>query len=410
LASQINASNSGFGGIVSTGDSSGVLQLQAAGTTIATIQSTGLNLSSNGLVFSDSSTQTAAASPYVLKNRIINGDMRIDQRNAGAAVTINSNAYTYVVDRWSGFGSATDGVFTLQRSTTAPTGFTNSLLATVTTADASIGASQYYVIEQFIEGFNVADLDFGTANAKTITISFWVRSSVTGTFSGSIANTDYTRSYPFTYTISSANTFEYKTVTIAGDTTGTWNKDNGIGMRLYFDLGSGSSTKATAGAWTGSGTVGATGSTNLIATNGATWYITGVQLEIGTSATPFERRLYNQELANCQRYYYKLIGTASETFIGSGYNNSTTNALIYIPFLVQMRTTPSSLETTGTANNYALRVAGGQTNCSSIPVISGQTQNGSAALFTVSSGLSSLGGTLGIFTVSSAFLGWSAEL
>jgi hypothetical protein len=209
------------------------------------------------------------------------------------------------VDRWSGYGESADGVFTLQRSTTAPTGFTNSLLATVTTADASIGANQLYIVEQFIEGFNVADLNFGTANAKTITISFWVRSSVTGTFSGSIADTNYTRSYPFTYTISSANTFEYKTVTIAGDTTGTWNTGNGIGMRLYFDLGSGSSTKGTAGAWTGSGTVGATGSTNLIATSGATWYVTGVQLEQNTSATPFERRLYGQELANCQRYYQK---------------------------------------------------------------------------------------------------------
>ena len=182
-------------------------------------------IGNSGIQFPDSSLQAAAASPYVLKNRLINGDMRVDQRNAGAAVTINSAAYTFVVDRWSGYGSAADGVFTLQRSTTAPTGFTNSFLATVTTADASIGANQLYIIEQFIEGFNVADLDFGTANAKTITISFWVRSSVTGTFSGSIADTNYTRSYPFTYTISSANTFEYKTVTIAGDTTGTWNKD-----------------------------------------------------------------------------------------------------------------------------------------------------------------------------------------
>ena len=277
---------------------------------------------SNGVTFNDASLQGAAASPYVLKNRIINGDMRIDQRNAGAAVTINAASYIYSVDRWSGYGESADGVFTLQRSTTAPTGFTNSLLATVTTADASIGANQLYIVEQFIEGFNVADLNFGTANAKTITISFWVRSSVTGTFSGSIADTNYTRSYPFTYTISSANTFEYKTVTIAGDTTGTWNTGNGIGMRLYFDLGSGSSTKGTAGAWTGSGTVGATGSTNLITTSAATWYVTGVQLEQNTSATPFERRLYSQELANCYRYFR--IYNQTGTMYGVGANNSST--------------------------------------------------------------------------------------
>jgi len=313
----------------------------------------------NGVTFPDSSLQAAAASPYVLKNRIINGDMRIDQRNAGASVTINSAAYTFAVDRWSGYGESADGVFTLQRSTTAPTGFTNSLLATVTTADASIGANQLYIVEQFIEGFNVADLNFGTANAKTITISFWVRSSVTGTFSGSIADTNYTRSYPFTYAISLANTFEYKTVTIAGDTTGTWNTGNGIGMRLYFDLGSGSSTKGTAGAWTGSGTVGATGSTNLIATSGATWYVTGVQLEQNTSATPFERRLYNQELANCQRYYE----TGSGFFNGlnpSFGNNNPHGMLAGTNFQVTKRATPSI--TLGTATTSLCYTNSGSTN------------------------------------------------
>jgi hypothetical protein len=311
-----------------------------------------------GVTFNDASLQGAAASPFVLKNRIINGDMRIDQRNAGASVTINSAAYTFAVDRWSGYGESADGVFTLQRSTTAPTGFTNSLLATVTTADASIGANQLYIVEQFIEGFNVADLNFGTANAKTITISFWVRSSVTGTFSGSIADTNYTRSYPFTYTISSANTFEYKTVTIAGDTTGTWNTDNGIGMRLYFDLGSGSSTKGTAGAWTGSGTVGATGSTNLITTSAATWYITGVQLEQNTSATPFERRLYNQELANCQRYFYAIYNSENATgdggVIGWGFSNTGNIGAVFNKFPVSMRTSPSLITI---ASASALEVA-----------------------------------------------------
>lgn len=361
----------------------------------------------NGATFNDGSLQAAAASPYVLKNRIINGDMRIDQRNAGAAVTINSAAYTFVVDRWSGYGSAADGVFTLQRSTTAPTGFTNSFLATVTTADASIGASQLYIIEQFIEGFNVADLDFGTANAKTITISFWVRSSVTGTFSGSIADTNYTRSYPFTYTISSANTFEYKTVTIAGDTTGTWNKDNGIGMRLYFDLGSGSSTKATAGAWTGSGTVGATGSTNLIATNGATFYITGVQLEQNTSATPFERRLYNQELANCQRYYLKLNSGAQTlyTSFGAGVAYNTTVASITINYPVQMRGLPTY--------NYggSLRLVGSAGIAATSSSLGNTSYLSSYVDVTVASGLTTGGAYwFGPNGDSTAFIAFSAEL
>jgi hypothetical protein len=299
----------------------------------------------NGVTFPDSSLQAAAASPYVLKNRIINGDMRIDQRNAGASVTINAAAYTFTMDRWGAYGQATDGVYTVQRSTTAPTGFVNSLLATVTTADASIGASQFYVLRHPIEGLNIADLNWGTANAVTVTLSFWVRSSLTGTFSGSLTNGGYNRSYPFSYTISSANTWEYKTITITGDTTGTWATDNTTGINVYIDLGSGSSNKGTAGAWTGSGLVGTTGSVNLIGTNGATFYITGVQLEQNTSATPFERRLYGQELANCQRYFYALEGGGNINYAwGSSVSTSLALAPIYPP--VRMRVTPTSITST----------------------------------------------------------------
>lgn len=257
---------------------------------------------SNGVTFNDSSLQGAAASPYVLKNRIINGDMVINQRNSTVTIT---NADTYSVDRFFGTGQAADGVFTLQQSTTAPTGFNNSLLATVTTADSSIGSSQYYLIIHRIEGYNTADLSWGTANAKTVTLSFWVRSSVTGTFGGSLRNSAVDRSYPYSYTISAANTWEQKTITIAGDTTGTWLTTNGIGISIAWSLGDGSSRLNTAGAWVAGSFSGATGQTNLIATNGATFYITGAQLEIGTSATPFERRMYSQELINCQRYFQK---------------------------------------------------------------------------------------------------------
>ena len=291
----------------------------------------------NGVTFPDSSLQTAAASPYVLKNRIINSAMVIDQRNAGAAVTINTGSNIYTLDRWQAQGTSSAGVYTVQRSTTAPSEFVNSLLVTVTTADASLAAADLYSIGQFIEGFNVADLGWGTANAKTVTISFWVRSSVTGTFGGSVGNSAFNRSYPFTYTISTANTFEYKTITIAGDTTGTWLTDNGIGVRLYFGLGVGSNLSGTAGAWAGVGTTSATGATNLMATVSATFYITGVQLEIGTSATPFERRLYGQELVNCQRYY---ISTGSPALVF----NSTYNSA---QFPVTMRATPTVTVTVG---------------------------------------------------------------
>jgi len=310
LASIINASNSGFGGIVSTGDSSGQLALQAAGTTIATIQSTGLNLGSNGVVFSDSSSQTAAASPYVLKNRIINGDMRIDQRNAGASVSTPSLTYSvYTLDRWAyEFSQAAKA--TIQQnagSVTPPSGFSNYLGITSTSA-YSVTSGDYFGVAQRVEGFNIADLAWGTANAQTITLSFRVRSSLTGTFGGSLRNSGNGRSYPFTYTISSANTWTTISITIPGDTSGTWLTNNGTGITLNFGLGVGSTASGTAGSWSSSNFNSATGAVSVVGTNGATWYITGVQLEIGTSATPFERRLYNQELANCQRYFCLLAG------------------------------------------------------------------------------------------------------
>ena len=410
MASQINASNSGFGGIVSTGDSSGVLQLQAAGTTIATIQSTGLNLGSNGVVFSDASTQTAAASPYVLKNRIINGDMRIDQRNAGASVTASTTG-AYALDRWY-LEEATDGAATVQQVSDGPTGFTNSLKVTVTSTDTSIGASQYFEVDQNIEGFNTADLSFGTASASTITISFWVKSSLTGTFGGSIRNSAANRSYPFSYTINAANTWEKETITIAGDTTGTWiGATNGIGLRLTLALAAGSSLSGTVNTWAGANLLAPTGSTNLMGTASATWQVTGVQLEIGTSATPFERRLYNQELANCQRYYYRFNPTSSSSnTLGSGFVQDSTNAQILHFFPVSMRTSPTALEQSGTAGNYAIRSTGGVTTCSTVPTFGDANTNTSQILLIVASGLTGGQAILARAVNTSAWLAWSAEL
>jgi hypothetical protein len=257
-----------------------------------------------GITFPDGSVQPAAASPYVNKNRIINGDFRIDQRNAGASVTPTNAQYT--LDRWV-FSLAQSSKLTAQQnagSVTPPVGFTNYLGITSSSA-YTVGAGENFNLVQRIEGFNTADLAWGTASAQTVTLSFWVRSSLTGTFGGVLQNSAATRSYPFTYTISSANTWEQKSITISGDTTGTWLTNNGTGIAIWFGLGVGSSLSGTAGAWSGSGLYSTTGATSVVGTNGATFYITGVQLEIGTSATPFERRLYNQELAACQRYYQK---------------------------------------------------------------------------------------------------------
>jgi hypothetical protein len=299
---------------------------------------------SNGVTFNDASLQGAAASPYVLKNRIINGDMRIDQRNAGASVTPTANAYT--LDRWTATLTQASK-FSVQQnagSVTPPTGFTNYLGITSTSA-YSVVSSDVFTIRQSIEGFNTSDLDFGKSTAKTITLSFWVRSSLTGTFGGALKNSAADRSYPFTYTISSANTWEYKTITVAGDTTGTWLVTNGIGLIVSFGLGVGSTFNGTAGAWAAGNFNSATGATSVVGTNGATFYITGVQLEQNTSATPFERRLYNQELANCQRYYWRFNSIGNATiFSAGGLARATTVGTFAIQNPVSMRSVPSAID------------------------------------------------------------------
>jgi hypothetical protein len=303
-----------------------------------------------GVTFSDASSQTAAASPYVLKNRIINGDMRIDQRNAGAATANTISGYT--LDRWQVIQSVTGKLIAQQNAAavTPPTGFTNYLGVT-SQSSYSILTGDYYAILQPIEGYNIADLDFGKATAKTVTLSFWVRSSLTGTFSGSLRNSAADRSFPFTYTISVANTWELKSVTIAGDTSGTWLTTNGIGLYIWFSLGTGSTYSGTAGAWAATNYVSATGATSVVGTNGATFYITGVQLEQNTSATPFERRLYGQELANCQRYYYTIGGNNSFETFATGVIQASNNAEFILNMPVTMRGLPTAT-IGGTAGNF----------------------------------------------------------
>jgi hypothetical protein len=266
-----------------------------------------VSLVSTGVTFPDSSTQTTAATGFGFKNRLINSAMVIDQRYAGAAQT-NTIDGIYVLDRWQMYGYASNpSVMSAQRvSPPSPlAGFTycQKILSLAATTISSIS---YSSLCQQIEGFNMADLAWGTASASPITLSFWVYSSLTGTFGGSLQNSGRSRSYPFTYTISAANTWEQKTVTIAGDTSGTWLTTNGIGMQVAFQMGVGSTYAGTAGAWAGTAYWGATGAVNMIATNGATFYITGVQLEKGSTATSFDYRPYGTELQLAQRYYETL--------------------------------------------------------------------------------------------------------
>lgn len=326
----------------------GTEALRLTSTGAISVGSSGTNYgSSNQVLTSQGNTSPTWVNAYTgFKNRIINGDMRIDQRNAGASVTLTSSG-DFPADRFVGT-EATDGVMTAQRDTEAPSGFSNSIKFTTTTADTSLSSLQYCSLRHSVEGFNVADFGFGSASAKTITISFWVRSSLTGTFGGAIQNSSQNRSYPFTYAISSANTWEQKTVTIAGDTSGTWGTENGIGISIWWGLGVGSSLVGTAGAWNSNNNISATGAVSVIGTLNATWYITGVQLEAGSTATDFERRPYGTELALCQRYYHRISGAnGSYASVGVGVCYSSSTCRIHAPLPVFMRVAPTVEISTG---------------------------------------------------------------
>ena len=249
------------------------------------------------------------------KNRIINGAMTIDQRNAGAQTTPSSSGY-FSLDRYGIQNNTGGSRFTSQQnagSVTPPVGFANYLGLTSTSA-YSVASGDACGIYQNIEGFNTADLNWGTANAKTVTLSFWVRSSLTGTFGGSLVNSAGNRSYVFSYTISTANTWEQKSITIAGDTSGTWvGATNGTGIALNIGIGTGTTYSGTAGSWSGTYLLNVTGNTSVVGTNGATFYITGVQLEVGSTATSFDYRPFGTELALCQRYYWQCTDSVGQS-------------------------------------------------------------------------------------------------
>jgi len=289
----------------------------------------------------DASGGVLAPISSVMRNRIINGAMVIDQRNAGASVTATT-AGLYTLDRWVTTATQ-NSKFSVQQnagSITPPAGFTNYLGATSLSA-YSVGSTENFEIQQRIEGFNTADLGWGTANAKTVTLSFQVYSSLTGTFGGFICNAATNYSYVFSYSIPVANTWTQISVTIAGPTAGTWlGATNGVGVWLGFSLGAGSTTVTTAGSWNASLYRGVSGQQQVVGTNGATFYITGVQLEVGTQATSFEYRQYGTELNLCQRYYE----ATADTFANPMFSGNTTNAVTYYAsavFIVQKRAAPT---------------------------------------------------------------------
>ena len=323
MATTINADTSD--GLKLTADASGEIELQSAGVTQAKVTSSGLQNASGVAITAQSG-----------KNLIINGDMMIDQRNAGASVTITTNGQ-YTIDRFQGQMSQASK-YSVQQVTDAPAKFYNSLK--VTSASAyTVLATDFFAIEQRVEGYNAARLNWGTSDAQTVTLSFWVKSSLTGTFTASLKNGTSARSFPFTYTISVANTWEYKTVTIAGDTSGTWDKTNGNSIRVNFPLGTGTNytsgtDSGSSGAWQAGNYSGVNGAVKVVSTSGATFNITGVQLEAGTTATDFENLQYTTQLQLCQRYY--------ETGLAWGGSRYSDNfAIMQAAFKVTKRANPT---------------------------------------------------------------------
>jgi hypothetical protein len=313
--------------------------------------------------------QFNSASSMGFKNRIINGAMVIDQRNAGASTTNLAASVTYSLDRWLTYGTSASK-FSIQQnagSVTPPVGFINYLGIT-SLAATTPAATDEYVLQQRIEGLNVSDLAWGTANAKTITLSFQVYSSLTGTFGGSLTNSAANRIYVFSYSIPTANTWTTISITIVGDTSGTWLTTNGLGIKLIFDLGVGTTYKGTAGSWGSTYYDGVTGGVNVIGTNGATFYITGVQLEKGSTATSFDYRPYGTELQLAQRFYEEQSYQTGNFMLTISQAISTTSTLGSFFYKVRKRAAPtiSASGTTIVALNAASSSAGGTIGFSEI--------------------------------------------
>jgi len=300
-----------------------------------------------GLTYPDNSVQNTAATGFGFKNRIINGACVIDQRNNGASVSATDGGYQ--LDRWSTILNT--GTFTVQRnagSVTPPAGFTNYLGATVTSSGAVTGTTG---IRYKVEGYNISDLAWGTANARPITMSFYVYSSLTGNFGGSIESSDQNLSYPYLYTVSTPNTWTYITVNVPGPTSGLFNTTNTGGIIIEFSFTTGVAQQGTPGVWQSGYRQGAVGQVQIMSTNGATFYITGFQFEKGSTATSFDYRPYGMELALCQRYYVKAIkGSYPGSF--AAYAFSAASFTCSVQFPVTMRAIPTTVTFyyNGTAN------------------------------------------------------------
>jgi len=354
-------------------------------------------------IVADSSGGKLAPISSVFRNRLINGNMVIAQRTT-ASINVDNSAVQYPVDRFFCYGSQASSKFSVQQTGVTLNGFTTSIKATSSSAYSVASGDNFYICQN-IEGYNVADLNWGTANAKTVTLSFQVYSSLTGTFGGALLNDGYSLSYPFSYSIPVANTWTTISVTIAGPTTSTWLTNNGVGIRAYFSLGTGTTGSSTAGSWQAGTYYSATGATSVVGTSGATFYITGVQLEVGSSATGFEYENYTSLLNKCYRYYYYLGGDTAYQSINTVSWYSAGDAVGYFAYPVTMRAAPS-ISKTGTWTTLGGSGAAGQD-------ISGDQVGPKTAQLGCTSGSSGTSGQASTLRVSNDLnfrLAFSAEL
>jgi len=349
------------------------------------------------------------------RNIIINGDMAVSQR-ATSAASVASNGY-HACDRWR-YAESSSAVVTISQDTDVPTGqgFASSFKIDCTTADASLGAAEYVLLQQKFEGQNLQYLKKGTSSAQSLTLSFWVKSTKTGTFIAMLYDRDNTRQIAKSYTVSVSDTWEQKTITYAGDTTGALDNDNAASLELWLWLGVGSnySSGSLSTSWaTETAANQAVGQVNAVDSTSNNFLLTGVQLEAGSVATDFEVVPYGQNLQRCQRYYYKTLALQANYPFGFGQCYSSTSAGCLVNFPVIMRTNPSALEQSGTATDYQLYTSSGSVaTCSAVPAIAGvDTTNLIGAVnFTVASGVSAGDVTQGTAVNTSAYLAWSAEL
>jgi len=360
------------------------------------------------------------------KNLLINGDYQIWQRATSAAtVTASNSAGTYMSDRWASW-EYNDGTITQEQSALdnddfETTGMRNALLVKCTGTDSSIAADQFAMITQVIEAQNCQGLKWGTDNAKDVTLSFWVKSNLTGTFTATLRKPDTTYYYiPKEYTISSANTWEKKTITYGPDdtngsvlkaSTGNIVNDNGEGIWVQFGLAFGSNFHGTAGTWANAiSGISTSNQTNFMSSTSNNFYLTGVQLEAGNDASDFEHLPFDVQLQRCQRYYYQMgPGAQYDPFmIGACNGANTCYGMVHFP--VEMRGDPS-LETSGTAADYCVYAgAHAPFPCNTVPASNTIDNYGMRIYFTCTGDLVAGEASEMLTYNSSGYLGFDAEL